>query len=314
MKHAPFATIDLGTNSVLLTLARRDDSGELLVVEQAATVTRLGQGVDQTRELHPDAKRRTLECLRAYRQKMDASGVLHGAAVGTSALRDAAGGEDFVAAASEVLGFPLQVISGEREATLTFRGALSGLPHDIHRALVFDIGGGSTELIIGNQKEGRIEHGVSLNLGSVRLTERLALADPPGARELERLRQAIEGELEGFPFGQLGSGPLSLVGVAGTVTSLAAIAQGAAVYDPARIHGSTLPPEVLHPLAERIFSMPVTRRLELIGLDPGRADVIGAGSVLCSAIVKRAGNRPLLVSDRGVRFGLLEELACAHPR
>lgn len=313
MTRAPFATIDLGTNSVLLTLARRAPSGELIVVEQDATVTRLGQGVDQSRKLHPEAQQRTLDCLRAYRKKMDSAGVLFGAAVGTSALRDAAGGEDFVETASAVLGFPLRVISGDREAQLTFRGALSGLPQEVQSALVFDIGGGSTELIIGNQQEGRVDHGLSLNVGSVRLTERLALTDPPGDEALEQLRGAIAKELARFSFDQLGSGEFSVVGVAGTVTSVAAIALGLSVYDSARIHGAVVQPDELHALATRIFSMPVARRLELPGLNPGRADVIGAGAILCSMIVERAGNRPLLVSDRGVRFGLLEELAAKHP-
>ena len=299
------ASLDVGTNSVLLTVARVDENEEIVLLDQRATVTRLGQGVDQSGELHPDAQTRTLDCLRTYKQVMNEWGVERGAAVGTSALRDARGGASFVDLAGQILGFPLEVISGAREAELTFSGALLGLSVQ-ERACVFDIGGGSTELIIGDAATGQIEAAISLNVGSVRLTERLALSDPPSAAQIEQLKAAISEQLAQFDLSR--ARQLTLVGVAGTVTTLSAILMGMDSYDAARVHGSVIEAQALYELSRRLLTMTVEQRLELPGLTAGRADVIGAGAALCSAIVAQVDAKQLLVSDRGVRFGLLRDL------
>lgn len=300
------AAIDVGTNSVLLTVARRREDGELEVVEQRATVTRLGQGVDQSGSLHPEAEERTLLCLKEYRALINKHAQLRCAAVGTSALRDAQGGVDFVKRAEQLLGFPLEVISGDREAELTFNGAILGLSVS-GRACVFDIGGGSTELIIGDADTGAIESSISLNLGSVRLTERLALSDPPNKEQGHRLKQEIEQQLAHFDLNNARG--LPLIGVAGTVTTLAAISLGMAHYEADLIHGAVFKADELRLLSERLLYLSLTERLQLPGLSPGRADVIGAGAVLCATIVEQAGASELIVSDRGVRFGLLRLLA-----
>ena len=302
---APIAAIDVGTNSVLLTIARRDELGGLSVIDQRATVTRLGQGVDQSGVLHPDAHRRTLDCLRDYRTVMDYYGVHSAAAVGTSALRDARGGADFLNEARRLLGFPLEVISGQREAELTFQGALLGLSVT-GEACVFDIGGGSTEIIIGDAHSGAIISSVSLNIGSVRLTERLGLSDPPSRTQLVEVESEIARQLETFDLSRARG--LPLIGVAGTVTTLAAISMEMDSYDADKIHGSTLSAEDLFALSDRIFFMNVSDRLDLVGLTKGRADVIGAGATLCSRIVREIGAQELIISDRGVRFGLLRSL------
>lgn len=303
---AYFASIDVGTNSVLLTIAR---GIELRVVKQRATVTRLGQDVDRTGVLHPAAQERTLDCLRNYRTLMDEFSLTGARAVGTSACRDAEGGTQFVQRASEVLGFPLEVISGADEAALTFSGALHGLSLS-GETFVFDIGGGSTETIIADANTAQIEFAHSFDIGSVRLSERLQLSDPPSPRQVAELRHAIDETLSSIP--PLKTRALNVVGVAGTVTTLAAIWQEMGNYDPARIHGSRLPVSELRKWADRIVGMSVAERLTLPGLARGRADVIGAGAQLCAALVELTSSSHLIVSDRGVRFGLLRDLAAAH--
>jgi len=172
---------------------------------------------------------------------------------------------------------------------------------------VFDIGGGSTELILGDADSGAIQSSISLNVGSVRLTERLRLSDPPSSEQWSALRNAIEQQLDQFDLSQAQG--MTLVGVAVTVTTLSAILLKMAEYDSTIIHGSVIDATRLAALSQRLFFMPVSERLQLAGLSPGRADVIGAGAALCQIIVERVGASELVVSDRGVRFGLLRELA-----
>lgn len=309
-KSKRIASIDIGTNSVLLTVAESGDH-ELEVLEQRATVTRLGQDVDRTGQLHPDAIARTLQCLRGYKERLDHFGVEQARAVGTSALRDAAGGPEFVERARRVLGFAPEIISGVREAELTFRGALHGLELE-GKCFVFDIGGGSTELIFGSKHGDTIdiESGISLNMGSVRLTERFSLDDPPRAAQLQAVRSEIRRLIvdSGFtvPLG------VPIVGAAGTVTTLAAISEEMTTYDPAKIHGLRLAAPTISALAAKLGCMSMDERRKLPGLTPGRADVIAVGALLCEELVLLARGEELLVSDRGVRFGLLAELSSSH--
>ncbi len=306
--NAPrIAAIDIGTNSVLLTVARPRGT-DLELIEQFATVTRLGQDVDRTGQLHPDAIERTLACLRTYRGHLDRHHVARAHAVGTSALRDAAGGPEFVERAHEVLGFRPEIISGVREAELTFRGALHGLPLE-GKCFVFDIGGGSTELIVGTKVGDTIEidRGISLDMGSVRLTERFSLDDPPTEGQLANVRSEVHRMIteSGFEV----PSDVQIVGVAGTVTTLAAISERMDPYDPAVIHGFRLQKEAISSLTEKLGRMTIEERKALPGLTPGRADVIAAGALLCDELVGFAQGRELVVSDRGVRFGLLAELS-----
>jgi exopolyphosphatase/guanosine-5'-triphosphate,3'-diphosphate pyrophosphatase len=230
-------------------------------------------------------------------------------AVGTSALRDARGGQAFVRQATAALGCQAEIISGAREARLTFVGALSGLPKR-GRTFVFDIGGGSTELIVGQAAAPglapHIDQGTSLNIGSVRLTERHSLADPPTEQQLSALREDVRAALL---TSSVNVPPeTNVVGVAGTVTTLVAIAESMVDYDPAIAHGYTLPREIVSQLTRQLCSMTVEQRRELPGLTPGRADVIAAGAILCEEIMLFAGAEVLTASDRGVRFGLLAEM------
>ncbi len=298
------ATIDIGTNSVLLLVARIDDR-ELQAVEERATITRLGEGVDDTRALAPAAIERTLACLEAYAKAIEEHGAGRVDVVGTSAMRDARGSESFRARARALLGVEPRVISGDEEARLTFRGGQSGITVPQGPVLVFDIGGGSTELIRGEKLEQR--SAISLDVGSVRLTERHVRSDPPTADELARVGRDIDEALDRA--GAAALQPATLVGVAGTVTTIAAIALEVEPYDAARIHGARLGAGQIDAVVDLLARTPLAERTKLPGLSPKRADVIVAGAKICQRIVERAGAKEIIVSDRGVRWGLAEELA-----
>jgi exopolyphosphatase/guanosine-5'-triphosphate,3'-diphosphate pyrophosphatase len=305
------AAIDIGTNSVLLLIAVRDAStGAARPLLERATITRLGEGVDETRQLAGAAAERTLDCLRDYAADLREHGVTRLSVVGTSALRDAAGGRAFVDEAQRILGQRPRVIAGDEEAALTFRGALSGLSlaGDL---LVFDVGGGSTELIAGHARESAVPASrVSLDIGSVRLCERHIRSDPPTPSELSAIEADVARSFSG-------AAPLALarsqerrtlVGVAGTVTTLAALELGLAPYDGARVHGTVLTLSAIEAVCAKLASLPLAARRQLPGLEPKRADVVVAGAIIVRDLVRHVKAREILVSDRGVRFGLVDDL------
>lgn len=307
------AAIDIGTNSVLLLIAEaRGD--ELVPLVEEATITRLGEGVDRTRRLADGAVERTLACLGAYAATIAAHHATHVDVVGTSAMRDAEGGDAFRDRAAALLGVRPRVVSGDEEAQLTFEGALVGIPaRTLERepeVLVFDVGGGSTEIILG--RDGVAVAARSLDVGSVRLTERHVGNDPPTAAELDAIRSDVRRALATLPAALADAAAArraTLVGVAGTVTSLAAIDAGVDPYDASRIHGARLGRAALSSLVDRLAAMPVAARRTLPGLSPLRADVIVAGAALCDEVLAWAGAADLVVSDRGVRWGLARRLA-----
>ena len=299
------ATIDIGTNSVLLLITEATPEGPRVLLERA-TITRLGEGVDNTRVLAPAARQRTLRCIQTYAEDIARFGVAATAAVGTSALRDAVGGRDFTRELATVLGAEPQVIDGAREAALTFRGALSGLSV-AGPVSVFDVGGGSTEIVHGERTStgSDVQSAVSLDIGSVRLFERHVRSDPASAAELELARIDIERALETAPrFARAGV----LVGVAGTVTTLASIALELSDYEPALVHGHVLERSKIEHLARTLGALTLAERCSLRGLDPRRADVIVVGALIVERVMHLAQASELVVSDRGVRWGLAEEL------
>jgi exopolyphosphatase / guanosine-5'-triphosphate,3'-diphosphate pyrophosphatase len=300
------AAIDIGTNSVLLLVAEHE-GGALRPIQERATITRLGEGVDRNRRLLPEACARTLTCLAEYRLALSEQGVSRLDVVGTSAMRDALGGEMFIERAREILGVAPRVIDGPEEARLTFIGSLSGLAVS-GKVTVFDIGGGSTEIVRGELGAGtrRIDAAVSLNIGSVRLFERHVHSDPPTADEMRHVDRDIAEALRGAPELKAGA---TLVGVAGTVTQLAAVQLELERYDATRVHGSELTRDAVNQLATKLATLNLAQRRALPGMSPSRADVIVVGGAIARAVLQWSGATKFLVSDRGVRWGLAAELA-----
>jgi len=301
------AAIDIGTNSVLLLIAEVGASGLTPLVDRS-TITRLGEGVDGTGGLAPAAMERTASCLSVYAECIATHGVTRIGAVATSAMRDARGGDAFLDRAEAILGTRPEVISGRDEALLTFAGALAGL--DLAGPVtVFDVGGGSTEIIVGEaQPRGsaaEIVEAVSLDVGAVRMTERHLASDPPTMAELSSLTADASAVLNTGPT-MVGR---PLVGVGGTVTTVAAVVGAVEPYDSDRVHGARLSAAELARIRERLATTPVDQRKTIPGLPPKRADVIVAGTVLVEQLVARAAAPELIVSDRGVRWGLAEKLA-----
>lgn len=298
------AAIDIGTNSVLLTVVERDPGGKCRTLLDRATITRLGQDVDRTGQLAPEAVARTLACLAAYAATIRELGVDRLTAVGTSALRDAGNADVFTARAVELLGAEPRVIGGTVEAELTFRGALSGLSV-MGSVLVIDIGGGSTEVILGHAAANSVRADTfrSYDIGCVRLTERHVSTDPPTATALDAIAASTQATLAGLAVPEC-----QVVAVAGTATTLAAVQLGLATYDSEKVHGCTLSLGQLKTLSSRLSRATHAERCCTPGLDPKRADVIVAGSVMLAAALEMFGQDRLTVSDRGVRFGLIDEL------
>jgi exopolyphosphatase/guanosine-5'-triphosphate,3'-diphosphate pyrophosphatase len=306
------AAIDIGTNTVLLLVAERAPSGELVAVEEHATITRLGEGVDKTRTLAPAAIERTNVAIDSYAEAIRRLGVERVDVVGTSAMRDASGGEAVRAHVTDRLGVAARTISGEEEARLTFAGALSGIgrqgtPGALGRVRVFDIGGGSTEVVHGDRTVDppRLLFAHSYDVGSVRLTERLVRNDPPSEAEVEAVRVAARASFASVPPFESDAPP---VAIAGTMTTLAAVALEMDPYDGVRVHGHVMPVAEIERVVAELARLPLAERRALPGLEPKRADVIVAGGCIALAYLAHVGAREVMISDRGVRWGLAEEL------
>ena len=301
------AAIDIGTNTVLLLVAEKRD-GMLVAVEEHATITRLGQDVDKTRKLAPEAVERTNACLDRYAEIVKTLGATRIDVVGTSAMRDAGGGDAVRARVEARFGVPARTISGDEEARLTFGGALSGLSLPEGRVVVFDIGGGSTEIVDGDRDSRSITFAKSYDVGSVRLTERHVRNDPPTGDERAAVAKTASDAFASVPASLRGA---PVVGIAGTITTLAAVSLGMSTYDSARVHGHTIELAELDRVVEQLAAVPFEQRKSIPGLEPKRADVIIAGGLVALAFLRHVGATSVVVSDRGVRWGLAERLANA---
>jgi exopolyphosphatase/guanosine-5'-triphosphate,3'-diphosphate pyrophosphatase len=319
----PVATIDVGTNTTLLLVARprmRAPLSDAEVLVDAAEITRLGRGIGKTGDGKPghlgeEGIQATLVALEIYARTAAHYGAAI-TAVGTEALRRAPNAAAFLEPAGKILGAPVAVIDGEREADLTFRAVHQSFAGEMAhgRAAVVDIGGGSTEIIIADR--GAVTFRRSLPLGSVRLHERHLRHDPPLPSELIGLEAEVSATLDQIPqafssAGGTGAMPTVLVGVAGTVTSLAAMTMNLASYDSARVHGAVLSMQDIDAQVARLARATQAERQQIPGLDPRRADVILAGVLLLRAIARRADVQAVRVSDRGIRWGLFYERAQA---
>ena len=277
--------VDLGTNSTRLLVADVDD-GHVEEIERRTEITRLGEGVDERRQLLPLPIARVRNVLAEYRRELETQGAERVLAIGTSAVRDAENGEAFLGEVEWSYGFKTRLLSGEEEAALTYKGVANGRPLD-DGALVLDIGGGSTELITAATS-------VSVDIGSVRLTERFLPGDPPTRDELDACAAAVREALPKLA-------PERAIGVAGTITTLAALELGG--YDPERVHGHRLTREGVETQLERVASLPLVERRELPGLEPERAPVIVAGAVIVDEVLRRYGLDELEVSERDLLHG-----------
>jgi len=285
------AVVDLGTNSTRLLVA--DVDGEHIEeVSRRTAITRLGESVDERRKLLPLPVARVRNVLSDYRRELEGLGAERVLTIGTSAVRDAENGEAFLGEIEWSYGFATRLLSGEEEAELTRRGVANGRRVG-DGTLVLDVGGGSTELITASAR-------TSLDVGSVRLTERHLRSDPPTRAELDAAAATVRAELPPLE-------PKDAIGVAGTITTLAALELGA--YDPRRIHGFRLSRAAVDAQLERLASLPLAERRELPGLEPERAPVIVGGAVVVREVLGRYGLDGLEASERDLLHGAALEAA-----
>ncbi len=298
------AAVDCGTNTIKLLVADLDRaSGAQESLVRELRIVRLGQDVDRTGRLADEALDRVFAAVEEYAAVVDAHGVEALRFVATSAARDAGNADVFVEGVRSRLGIAPEVVSGAEEAALSFDGATRSLPEVPFPVAVLDIGGGSTELIVG-RAPGEVGAAHSLDIGSVRLTERLMPSDPPTAAELAAATRAVDEALDTLPsYGvHVGDAP-TLVGVAGTVTTVATLLLGLDHWDRSRVHHASFAREDVHDLAERVHTMTVAE-LEALGVPRGRADVIGAGAVILDRVLLRSATDRLTVSDSDILDGI----------
>jgi len=271
------------------------------VIEQAE-ITRLGRGVDASRTLAPQAIEETLAAVERFVATARAQGAQGVVISATSAARDASNGPAFLAQARERVGLPLEILTGDEEARLSFASAFADFGGAGPLAMV-DIGGGSTEVVLGDA-HGDLSFRRSFDVGAVRLTERHLHDDPPSSSELGAVRAGIRKALKELPSAPPGA---ALVGIAGTVTTLYAVHAGLATWDPEKVHGAMLSRAEVEATVTRLAALPVARRRTVPGRQPKRADVIVAGGLILEGVLKTLGLDRLRVSDRGLRWGLLQD-------
>ena len=309
------AAIDCGTNSLRLLIADVDArTGTLVDIDREMRIVRLGQGVDRTRRFSDDALERTFAVCREYADRIaacavDGRPVERVRFVATSASRDVSNREVFVDGVRAALGIDPEVVTGDEEAALSFAGAtreLLDVPGIASPYLVVDIGGGSTEFVVGTAS---VEAARSVDVGCVRLTERHLRSDPATPAEIEAARSdivaAIELAAQTVPLG----GAASLVGLAGSVTTVAALALGLDEYDPERIHLSRISAAQVYEISSRLLAMTRLERAALPVMHPGRVDVIGAGALVLDTIVQFVGAGEVVVSEHDILDGIAFSVA-----
>ncbi|MGZ6754593.1 MAG: Ppx/GppA phosphatase family protein [Nocardioides sp.] len=294
---APVAAIDCGTNTIKLLVGSLPE-----VAVRESRMVRLGQGVDRTGRLSEEALSRTFAAIEEYAALVAAHGVAPERIrfCATSATRDSANAEEFAAGVRARLGVTPEVLSGDEEAALAFAGAVRALAvPPAAPVLVVDIGGGSTELILGDTAPGSAD---SMDIGSVRLHERHLHSDPPTAAEVAACVADIDAALDACPVPAVDAA--TVVGVAGTVTTVAAGVLDLPAYDREAIDQQVLPVDAVHVLVERLVAMPVAERLALPWMHPGRADVIDAGALILSRVLRRTPATSLVVSESDILDGI----------
>ncbi|MEV5885647.1 Ppx/GppA phosphatase family protein [Streptomyces sp. NPDC052020] len=309
------AAVDCGTNSIRLLVADADPAtGELVDLDRRMTIVRLGQGVDRTGRLAPEALERTFAACREYAEIVKGHGAERLRFVATSASRDASNRDDFVRGVLDILGVEPEVITGDQEAEFSFTGATKELAGraDLHRPfLVVDIGGGSTEFVVGDD---HVRAARSVDVGCVRMTERHllrdgAVTDPPTEEQIAAMRADIEAALDlaerTVPLREA----RTLVGLAGSVTSVSAIAQELPEYDSTAIHHSRVTLDRVREITGHLLRSSHAERAAIPSLHPGRVDVIGAGALVLLSVMERIGAREVVVSEHDILDGIAWSVA-----
>ncbi|MGN9764559.1 Ppx/GppA phosphatase family protein [Micromonospora sp. SD12] len=308
------AAIDCGTNSIRLLVADLPDASAgpeapLAEVSRRMEIVRLGQGVDKTGRLAPEAIERTRVALASYAAEIEKLGAERVRMCATSASRDASNAAEFREMVERTLGVAPEVVTGDEEARLSFTGAVRGLPADAREPyLVVDIGGGSTEFVVGT-RAGGVEAAISMDIGCVRMTERHLHGDPPALDEVAAAQAdiavAVDRALAAVP----GREAATLVGLAGSVTTVVAIAQSLQEYDPERIHHARVPYDAVADVTADLLGKSREQRLAIPVMHPGRADVIGAGALVLRVIMERAGMDSVVASEHDILDGIAWSLA-----
>jgi exopolyphosphatase / guanosine-5'-triphosphate,3'-diphosphate pyrophosphatase len=298
------AAIDCGTNSIRLLIADVAD-GRLTDVARRMEIVRLGEGVDRTGRLSDEALSRTRKALIGYAAEIAELGVGAVRMCATSASRDASNAQEFREMVRGVLGVDPEVITGDEEARLSFLGAVTGL--DAERPyLIVDIGGGSTEFVTGGAD---VEHAISVDIGCVRMTERHLHGNPPTTAEIDAATRDITAAVDAALAAVPGRSARTLVGLAGSVTTVTALAQGLLGYDAERVHHAQVSYAEVARVTADLLAMPVAERLALPVMHPGRADVIGAGALILRIIMERAGQATVIASEHDILDGIAFSLA-----
>jgi exopolyphosphatase / guanosine-5'-triphosphate,3'-diphosphate pyrophosphatase len=310
------AAVDCGTNSLRLLVADVDPvRAELTDVARRMEIVRLGQGVDQTGRLAPEALARTAGVLRDYADVIADTTAGAVRMVATSATRDASNSAEFTGQVKEILGIAPEVLTGSQEAMLSFTGATAELAaaHDAAPFLVVDIGGGSTEFVLGGPGA-PAAHAISVDIGCVRMTERHLHGDPPSGAELAAATADIDAALDAVT----GAVPVlqarTLVGLAGSVTTVAGIAMGLPAYDASRIHHARVPAAGVHEVSRSLLAQTRAARASIGVMHPGRVDVIGGGALILDRVMQRFGFGEVLVSEHDILDGIAWSLATQERR
>ena len=306
MTSKRLAGIDIGTLTCRLLVADVAADGRLTELCSDRRILRLGKGVDHSKQLDHGSVDRVIHCLKDWRATIESYGVNARVVVATSAVRDAANRQEFLNRVRWEAGFEVEILSGEEEARRTMLGIRSGLPPDVQDVLALDIGGGSTEFILTVQRQRAIVR--SIDIGVVRLSERLLHHDPPTRQEIEEARAWTRRETAVVSAAMPRTTRLTFVGTAGTITSLAAMALRLPTYDAARIHGYRLALNTVADLEQQLLSRSQAARIGMPGLEKNREDVIAAGAIILRTVMETLGEKHCLVSDFGLREGVLIDL------
>ncbi|MGK2310475.1 Ppx/GppA phosphatase family protein [Cutibacterium sp. V947] len=304
------AAIDCGTNSIRLLISSAGPEGHLVEQARDLELVRLGQGVDATGAFHPDALERTFTACRTFARIIAEHHCDEVRFVATSAARDVSNRDEFFAGVREALGVDAEVIAGTEEASLSFVGAMSGIEVSEEPVLLIDCGGGSTELVLGHGRQ--IESRTSLNIGSVRLRERFLRGDPPTAEQIDEARTYVREMVAECPVDVASAH--TVVGVAGTITSLSAINQGLTQYDRSKVHRSVLTADQVADLADTLLASTVDEVEQMGPLKRRRAEVLCGGALIIDEVCHRATAGELVVSEKDILDGMaLAMLAQGEP-